>query len=171
MKRGEKTFLSQGWDCWVISKRRSLESIPWSFPVEGSKAALRYSPCLSLPPSNLSVHFWCRGEASCRSAVPVCKTGTSICCSQELVSRIDISPGAQLSPTCSQQPSTQTPPTRAPRPSFPVNKKYRDSLELFQMLWFHWNVYPCSDLINGYFSALGSQFSVGIGWLFKEFLE
>lgn len=142
--------------------------------MEGSNAALRYSLCLSLPPSNLSAHFWCWGEASCRSDVPVCKMGTSICCSQELVSHADISPGAQLSPTCSQQPSTQTPPTQAPRPSFPVNKKYRDSPELFQMFRFHWNVYPCSNLINGYFSAPGSQFSLGIGWLFKEetqFLE
>lgn len=86
----------------------------------------------------------------------------------------DISPGAQLSPTCSEQPSTQTPPTQALRPSFPVNKKYRDSLELFQIFLFHGNVYPCSNPINGYSSGLGSQFSVGIGWLSKEetqFLE
>lgn len=83
---GEKTFSSQGWDFCIISKRRSLESIPGSLPVESSNAALRYYLCLSLPPTNLSAHLRCWGEAACRSDVPVCKMVTSICCSEELVS-------------------------------------------------------------------------------------
>lgn len=83
---GEKTFSSQGWDFCIISKRRSLESIPGSLPVESSNAALHYYLCLSPPPTNLSAHLRCWGEAACRSDVPVCKMVTSICCSEELVS-------------------------------------------------------------------------------------
>lgn len=130
-KEVKRHFLLKEWDFWVISKRRSLESIPWYLPVEGSSIALYYLR-LSLPPANLSVHLWCWGEASCRNDVPVCKIITSICCSEELVSHTcgaDISLGAQLSPTCSEQPSTQMPPTQVLRPSFPLNRKCRNTLE------------------------------------------
>lgn len=138
VKWGKETFSFHRWDCWIISNRRSLESIPWSLPVKGSNVALHYDLRLSLPPANLSAHLWCWREASCQSDVPVCKMVTSICCSGELVSH-----AAELTSlrehSWVQHVQNSHPPKRlllkhSDLPSFPVNKKYRDRLELFQII-------------------------------------